>query len=169
MARKTSHKRGIAVRIPGFGERHLTTLVSDYTGTLAYHGELVNGVKERLLQLSEVLDIHVITADTGATAKKHLGKLPLSLNIIKGKHEDAEKREYLEAFDIQNVVVLGNGGNDRLMLQEVKEKGGLAICVDCGEGSCLDALIHSHVLIHGPANALDLLLQTDRLVATLRF
>jgi len=157
------------VRIPGFGDREIHTLVSDYTGTLCYHGELVNGVKERLIQLSERLDIHIVSADTGATAKKHLSDLPLTLYIIKGKHEDAEKREYVDSFAQEHVIAFGNGGNDRLMLQSVKNNRGLAVCVDTGEGCAVDTLLHAHLLIHGATNALDLLLETDRLVATLRF
>ena len=67
------------------------------------------------------------------------------------------------------VAAIGNGNNDRLLLQSVKERRGLAIAVENGEGCSVEALIHAHLLVHGAANALDLLLNTDRLVATLRF
>jgi soluble P-type ATPase len=67
------------------------------------------------------------------------------------------------------VVAIGNGNNDRLMLRAVKRGGGLAIAVDNGEGCAVDALMDSNILIHGAENALDLLLETPRLQATLRF
>jgi len=55
------------------------------------------------------------------------------------------------------------------MLQDIKERRDLAIAVENGEGCSADAIVNSHLLIHGAANALDLLLNTDLLVATLRF
>jgi soluble P-type ATPase len=170
MPRKPSHrKKGIIIRIPGFGVREIHTLICDYTGTLSFDGELVDGVKERLIQLSKLLDIHVVSADATATAKKHLGNLPLTLHIIKSKQQDADKRRYLDSFAPEHVIVLGNGINDRLLLQAIKENLGLAICVDNGEGCAIDALMNSHLLIHGAVHALDLLLHTDRILATLHF
>ena len=96
MARRSKE---IFAQIPGFGDRRLRTMICDYTGTLSYRGDLVDGVKERLIQLATMLDIHIVTADSHATAKKHLGGLRLKLNIIKTDHQDSKKREYLDAFN----------------------------------------------------------------------
>jgi soluble P-type ATPase len=41
-------KPGIVIEIPGFGSRIIRVVVSDYTGTLAFGGKLVSGVKEQL-------------------------------------------------------------------------------------------------------------------------
>jgi len=64
--------------------------------------------------------------------------------------------------------VFGNGRNDRLWLEEVKNGGGLAIAVDVGEGCAVEAINNAHVFISGICNALDLLLDTVRLKSTLR-
>ena len=55
------------------------------------------------------------------------------------------------------------------MLKAVKEAGGVAIAVDNGEGCAIDAILNANLLIHGSANALQLLLEPNRLKATLRF
>ena len=57
-------KPGILIEIPGFGSREINTVVSDYTGTLSCGGRLVPGVKERLLELLKIVDIHVVTSDS---------------------------------------------------------------------------------------------------------
>ena len=164
----SSRRKSIIIRIPGFGDRDIRTLVCDYTGTLSCRGELVNGVKERLIQLSRLLNVHIVSADTHATAKKNLGDLPITIHIIKGPGQDCKKRDYLARFAPEHVLAIGNGNNDRLMLQEIKERRGLAIAVENGEGCSVEAIVNSHLFIHGAANALDLVLNTDLLVATLR-
>jgi soluble P-type ATPase len=62
--------------------------------------------------------------------------------------------------------VVGNGRNDRFWLRLVKQAGGLA--VDVGEGCAVEAIQNAHIFISGIANALDLLLRTNRVKATLR-
>jgi soluble P-type ATPase len=57
----------IKIEIPGYGNQELMNLMLDLNGTLAVDGELINGVKERLNNLSELLDIYVVTADTFGT------------------------------------------------------------------------------------------------------
>ncbi|RPI35105.1 MAG: ATPase P, partial [Nitrospiraceae bacterium] len=60
------------IEIPGFGSVKLQHLVTDFTGTLSFDGRLVPGVMERLLSLSEFLNIHVLTSDTFGTAASEL-------------------------------------------------------------------------------------------------
>src|SRR5262249_58978873 len=65
-------KPGITVDIPGFGKRVIHTVVSDYTGTLSYHGKLSPGVRPLLLRLLKLVDLKIITADTYGTADRQL-------------------------------------------------------------------------------------------------
>jgi hypothetical protein len=53
-------------------------------------------------------------------------------------------------------------------LKAVKEAGGLAIAVENGEGCALDAILNANLFVVGAVNALDLLLEPTRLLATLR-
>jgi soluble P-type ATPase len=46
-----------------------------------------------------------------------------------------------------NGAVFGNGNNDRLLLQKVKENGGLCVAVKNGEGCSIEALSNAHLLV----------------------
>jgi soluble P-type ATPase len=66
------------------------------------------------------------------------------------------------------MAAFGNGANDRLLLREVKNAGGLAVAVENGEGCAVETLLEAAVLIHGAQNAIGLLLEPARIKATLR-
>lgn len=162
-------KRGIVLEIPGFGTLKLRTMVSDYTGTLSRGGKMTLEVKRRLARLAELIDIHILTADTFGTAERELENVPVILHLLGPSDQDVQKMEYVKRCDPRHVVAAGNGNNDRLLLKTVKEAGGLAIAVDNGEGCAIDTIQNANLLIGGAANALDLLLEPNRLKATLRF
>ena len=162
-------KRGIQVNIPGFRNLDIRAICSDYTGTLSLEGELITGVKSRLRKLAKLVDIYVLTSDTRGTAKIELQSI-LNPIIIQGRKHDEEKRNYLRRhLNPKHVAVLGNGCNDKLWLKEVSKAKGLAIAVDVGEGCAIEALQNADIFVCGIANALDLLLDSDRAhVAVLR-
>ena len=160
-------KPGILVEIPGLGKRQIRIVVSDYTGTHSCAGEVRPTVKKRLRALAKLVDIHVITADTFGTAARELRGIAKPYLMRTGRH-DAEKKAYLSQFDLRRVAAFGNGNNDRLMLRAVKKGGGLAIAVDNGEGCAIDAMHSANLFVVGAENALDLLLDANRLKATLR-
>jgi soluble P-type ATPase len=162
-------KPGITIDIPGFGKLQINAVLSDYTGTLAFDGKLVAGVKGRLRRLAERVDIHVVTADSFGTAEGELKGLPIVCRRLKGEKEDVQKAHYATELNPRHVASFGNGNNDRLHLKLVKEAGGLAIAVENGEGCAHEALRHANIFVAGAVNALDLLLEPIRLRATLRF
>ncbi len=163
-------KVGIRIEIPGFGTREIHAIASDFTGTLAFDGKLLKGVRKRFKNLAGKLDIYVFTADTFGTAHSELAGIPLRKIVkLKGKAHDAQKRDFVQTLRVKHVAVFGNGNNDRLQLKAVKNGGGLAIAVDNGEGCAVDAIVNSHLFVTGINNGLDLLLHTDRCKATLRF
>jgi len=163
------NKPGIAIDIPGFGKLQVNSVLSDYTGTLAFNGKLVAGVRDRLRRLAEQVDVHVVTADTFGTAEKELKGLPVVCRRLERENEDVQKADYAAKLNPHCLASFGNGNNDRLHLKLVKEAGGLAIAVENGEGCALDAIINSNVFVFGAVNALDLLLESIRPRATLRF
>jgi soluble P-type ATPase len=162
-------KPGITVDIPGFGKVQIDAILSDYTGTLAFSGKLVPGVKDRLLRLAELVDIHVVTADSFGTAARELKSLPIVCRRLKGENEDVQKRRYAVGLNPRYVAAFGNGNNDRLHMKVVKDAGGLAVAVENGEGCALDAILSANIFVVGAVNAFDLLLEPTRLRATLRF
>jgi len=56
---------------------HIQAICSDYTGTLSREAELIDGVRERIRQLGELVDIHVVKSGTRKTAGKQLEDLPV--------------------------------------------------------------------------------------------
>ena len=50
MLRKQTAKTGVTLKIPGFGDRHIKTLLADYDGTLSWQGEVADQIKERLVR-----------------------------------------------------------------------------------------------------------------------
>jgi soluble P-type ATPase len=164
-------KSGIRIDIPGRARLHIQAMCSDYTGTLSYSGKLIDGVRERLCRLSQSLDIHVVTSDTRKTARSQLRGVPLAAleDEIPIERHDEYKRDYLTklGLPLNQIVVLGNGRNDRLWLKEARDGGGLAIALDAGEGCAIEAMTNAHIFVVGIISAVDLLLDENRVAATL--
>ena len=55
----------LSIEIPDYKTLELEHLVLDYNGTIAVDGEISEKVKEQLRALSQSLEIHVLTAETG--------------------------------------------------------------------------------------------------------
>ena len=153
----------LCIKIPGREELILNHLILDYNGTIAEDGEIIEGIRPRLAELAKELSIYVITADTHGTAAKKCEGLPLQVltfpttEVGKIKADEADKME-------GGVITIGNGFNDIQM----SDAADLSICVIGREG-CYGALLaHTDVVVTSIEDALDLLLKTGRLRATLR-
>ena len=154
----------IEISIPGRGKLQSKYLVLDYNGTLAVDGRLIEGVREYLQQLSNKLEIHVLTADTFGKARSGLTGIDCKLSILPTDHQDIGKRDYVKNLGAESSVCIGNGRNDRLMLKEAA----LGIAVVQGEGAAAETLLDVDVVCSGIVSALELLSNPLRLVATLR-
>jgi len=154
----------IEIKIPGNKILELEHLVLDYNGTLAFDGALIDGVKESLAELSQLLTVHVITADTFGSVKKVLEDIDCNLSLIPLDHQDVVKLEYVKKLGSEKTVSMGNGVNDRLMLKA----SALGVAVLQGEGAALETLTSANVVCTDIQSALSLLSNPLRLVATLR-
>jgi soluble P-type ATPase len=154
----------LEIVIPGYRTLRLEHLVLDYNGTLACDGELLDGVRGRLDALAGTLQIHILTADTFGKARVQLVDTPCHLSILTGGDQDRGKLEYIQRLGPETTVCVGNGRNDRLMLQEA----GLSIAVIQAEGTAAQTVMVADVLSLDILAALDLLAHPQRLVATLR-
>lgn len=154
----------IEISIPDFGQLQLEHLVLDYNGTLAVDGRILFGVRERLERLANQLTIHVITADTFGKAADSLDGIPCQLAILPPGRQDEAKRDFVRELGVEKCVCVGNGRNDRLMLQEAA----LGIAVLQEEGAAAAALMAADVVAPDIQSALELLMQPLRLTATLR-
>lgn len=153
----------LTVKIPGREELVLNHLVLDYNGTIAEDGAIIAGIAERLEVLSKQLSICVITADTHGTAAARCAHLPLEVKTFPtvqvGSIKAAEVRKLSGG-----VCCIGNGFNDIQM----SDAADLSICVIGKEGCCGALLSHCDVVVTSILDALDLLIRSDRLRATLR-
>lgn len=154
----------IAIDIPGFAKLKLAHLVLDYNGTLALDGRLLPGVAKALCGVAPRIDIHVVTADTFGLAKAQLAELPVELTIVPVEDQAAAKLRFVNALGANTVVAIGNGRNDRKMLGAAD----LGIALVQHEGGAAEALASADVISTSILDALDLLHNPKRLVATLR-
>ncbi len=154
----------IKIEIPCVKTIIIEHLVTDYNGTLAQDGKLLESVSEKLNKLSEQVKIFVITADTFGKATENLKDINCELHIIAKNSQAEAKLEFIKNLGADKVCAIGNGNNDELML-----KGSvLGIAVEQGEGLATKSLIASDIVCKSITDALDLLLNPKRLVATLR-
>ena len=155
----------LEIDIPGFGSVKLQHMVSNFTGTLSSDGKLIPGVEERLKQISEFLDIHVLTSNSFETAESELKGLPCTLKILEGEYHDLQKEEYVNGLGASAVVAFGNGNNDRKMLRVAQ----IGVAVTGREGSAIDILMAGEVYVNDINSGLELLIYPKRLKATLRY
>ena len=154
----------VEVTVPGSATLGLEHLVLDFNGTLACDGVLIEGVAERVARLAEVLRIHVLTGDTFGTAAAALAGLPCVVRVLQSAAQGDAKRDYVATLGAERVACIGNGRNDRLMMEEAA----LAIAVLQSEGAFSATLAAADVVAPHVRDALDLLLRPQRLTATLR-
>ncbi len=155
----------IEIDIPGFGQVRLEYLVSDFTGTLSVNGQLIPKVDARLNKLAASMKIYILTADTFGKAQAELKNINCEVRILTGENHDAQKEEFVAKLGAEKVVAFGNGNNDRRMLKAVR----IGIAVTEGEGCAVDAIMAANIHVRSAVEGLDLLLNTKRLMATLRF
>jgi len=154
----------IAIDIPGWGPVRLEHIVLDYNGTLAVDGILMSGVAERLVRLSADVTVHVITADTFGKVRQGMGDIPCRVSILPPGAQDRAKLDYVSALGAARVCAVGNGRNDRLMI----EAAALGLAVILAEGAAGVSLAVADGVCLSINDALDLLIHPLRLTATLR-
>lgn len=154
----------IRIDIPGLGIFEFEHFVTDFSGTLSEDGFLIPGLRERLEELSGKLKIHVLTSDTFGRAREEMKGINCVVCVLDGENHLIQKEQYVRNIGADRVVALGNGNNDALMLKAARL--GIAACLK--EGCSREALDTSQIFVKSPVDAIDLLLNPKRLVATLR-
>ncbi len=154
----------IKIEIPGKGIFEIQHLLLDYNGTIASDGKLIQGLEDVLYQMATVISVHVITADTFGTCLSNLNGLPLTIKIIGSSRQDIQKLDYLNKIGAKHTVCVGNGFNDHLMLKN----SAIGILVINTEGASATALANADIVCRSSKEALELLLNPQRITATLR-
>jgi len=154
----------IEIAVPGYGEISLEHVVLDYNGTLATDGQLPDAIQSVLNKLAEHVELHIVTADTFGKVKSGVEGIRCNLSILSQQDQALAKKQYVMNIGSSRAAAIGNGRNDRLMLKEAA----LGIAVVGDEGSALETLLACDVVCKMAEDALELLLNPKRLIATLR-
>jgi P-type E1-E2 ATPase len=154
----------INIDIPGFGSLKLHHLVLDYNGTIAMDGKPLDRTIEILNALSSHLKVHIVTADTFGSTCHALRKCTYHIQILSKEDQHLQKKEYVERLGADRVISIGNGRNDRDMLRV----SALGIAVRNEEGTAVEALMNADIFTGAIQEALALVIQPKRLIATLR-
>ena len=90
--------------------------------------------------------------------------VPCELTVLPPGSQDQAKLEFVNRLGADRTVCIGNGRNDRLML----EAAALRLCVILAEGAAAKTIQAADVVCGGIVAALELLTNPLRLTATLR-
>jgi soluble P-type ATPase len=148
--------------IPGRGELNIKTIIFDLNGTLTVAGRIVPGVHEKLRELGVMgYNLLFLSGNTRNDAEQLSLELRIDYEIAKTA---AEKRRIGEKYDLKTCAAIGNGSIDSQLL----EHAALGIVTLQAEGVAVESLLKSDILVPTINDALDLFLDKDRLIATLR-
>jgi soluble P-type ATPase len=150
--------------IPNYGTLTLRHVVLDYNGTLAKDGELTSAARALLETLCGRFSVHVITSDTFGTVEKALAGSGALVKVLRSDDHTLEKARYVETLVAEHCAAVGNGNNDAKMV----EAAALGIALVGDEGCATKTLLAGDIVCKSIEEALGLLLNERRLIATLR-
>ncbi len=145
--------------IPNFGRISFKNVLFDLNGTLGREGHIDKETKHLLEGLADKYTVVVLSADTFGTLEEELKGLPVRIERVSS---GAQKAEIAEGY--KPYAAVGNGNNDVAMLEGAE----LAFCVIGPEGATVDALLASDVVVRDVKDAITMLLDDKKLIATLR-
>jgi len=154
----------VQITVPYYKTLSLRHVVLDYNGTLAEDGVLKEEARSRLEALAERYRVHVITSDTFGSVQKELAGFDVTVVVLKSDDHTAEKASYIDTLGRVHCAAVGNGNNDVQMLKQAE----LGIALIGDEGCSTQTLLNSDIVCRSVADALQLLINEKRLIATLR-
>lgn len=152
------------LKIPAYKNLEIKNIVFDLNGTIACDGSLISGVKKGINRLAAEFKIYILTADTFGTAADLLKELQAELIIIDSSDGSNFKADFVEKLGSKNVIAVGNGNNDALMLRKAE----LGIAVLGPEGTAGRAMLEADLISREINEALAVLSKPKRIQATLR-
>ncbi len=140
----------------------LNTIILDLNGTLSVGGEIVPGVHDRLRSVHQLgFEAVLFTGNTRGDADQVADEL--GIDWIQAKTAEDKKNEALKR-DPETCVSIGNGRIDLELMKAVR----LGIVTLQAEGVHYETLAASDLIVPTINDALDLLIDSSRLVASLR-
>ncbi len=153
----------IETNYQGSKKRFIETIVIDFNGTLAVDGVLVPGIKSKLMELSKLVKIVILTGDTYGTVEKQMAGTGVEIHRFINGDAGTMKRNYIIDRNPEATATIGNGYNDIMM----SETASLSIAVIGDEGCYGKLLGRVDIVVMDIHKALDLFLHSTRIKATL--
>lgn len=150
--------------IPGMGEIKIENIVFDYNGTVAVDGKLIENVKESLVGLKDYANIYILTADTYGTVEAQCSALGIDVKTFPKENAGLFKKRIVEGLGAKKTICVGNGVNDVEMFKICA----ISIATIEEEGCSGKLLMHTDIAVKNIENAIGLILNEDRMRATLR-
>lgn len=148
--------------VPGAGQLDIKTIILDLNGTLSVGGVVPDGVKERLDQLKQKgLSVLFFTGNTRNDADELADTLGIEWKLAKNAED---KKNLALELDPDTCASIGNGLIDHELMKTVK----LRIVTLQAEGVHVQTLLSADIVIPTILDALDLFIDEQRLIATLR-
>ncbi|MCA9318018.1 hypothetical protein KDA06_00035 [Candidatus Saccharibacteria bacterium] len=148
--------------IPGQGQFEIKTIILDLNGTLSVAGTVPEGVKERLDQLKGIgFKVLFFTGNTRNDADDLAADLGIEWRLAKNAED---KRDLALELEPETCASIGNGLIDLELMKVVK----LGIVTLQAEGVHIQTMLNSDIVVPSINDALDLFIDEQRLIATLR-
>lgn len=148
--------------IPGQGQLEIKTIILDLNGTLSVAGTVPEGVKQRLEQLkSKGFKVLFFTGNIRNDADELAASLGIEWKLAKNAED---KKNLALELEPDTCASIGNGLIDLELMKAVK----LRIVTLQAEGVHIQTLLNSDIVIPTINDALDLFIDEQRLIATLR-
>ncbi|MGQ9646018.1 MAG: hypothetical protein ACUVWO_05690 [Thermodesulfobacteriota bacterium] len=153
----------ISIERPGQRNLEIDFILIDFEGTLAQDRRVHPKAKDKLNLLSKRTKIYILTKGERETVQDALKKLKADIFYLKEGESSQSKVDLLRQLGPQRAVVIGNGLDDGLMMEEAS----LGICIIGKEGACGETLRKADLVVTDILDALDFLLKPLRHQATL--
>jgi len=148
--------------IPGREPLTIKTIILDLNGTLTVGGVVPEGVKPRLGNLKAAgFKIILFTGNARGNAEKVAKELGIEWKLIKNSQD---KRSLVLGLETDTCAAIGNGLIDLELMKAVT----LRIVTLQAEGAYVQTLINSDIVVPTINDALDLFIDPQRLIATLK-
>lgn len=148
--------------VPGVGDIELQTIILDLNGTVTVGGAVPEGTREKLAAVKNLgFQTVFFTGNTRNNADQLAKELGIGWQLASTAEE---KRDLALQMHPETCVSIGNGQIDLELTKAVQ----LSIVTLQAEGVHTETLLAADIVVPTIIDALDLLIDPDRLIATLR-
>jgi soluble P-type ATPase len=153
----------IYIQRPGQEPLEIDFILFDFEGTLASGRRVHPKAKDKINLLSKRTKIYILTKEENERVEEILKKVDAEIVHLTEGESSTRKMDFLRRLGATRTVVVGNGADDSLVMEEA----GFSLCIIGKEGASSGAIKNAHVVFTDILDALDFLLKPLRQKATL--